>query len=259
VPIDSIGSSASARSGERAAAARVLLVDDDVVVRDMLADYLRGEGLAVVSLGKPDEVSAELSRSPPDVIVLDLVMPGEDGLSVMRAIRRRSDVPIIIMTSRDQLIDRVVGLEAGADDYLCKPAHPRELLARIRTVLRRGRQARPAPEDGEQEEVLRFEGFELYRLQRRLVGPDGREVPLTTSEFDLLLAFVLHPGRPLERERLMDLLRGPGWAANDRSIDQQVSRLRRKIETDQTRPTLIKAIRGVGYLFSSAVTRHLLA
>lgn len=254
-----MGSPASTRASERPTAVRVLLVDDDDVVRDMLAHYLRGEGLVVASLARAEDVQAELTRSLPDVIVLDLVMPGEDGLSVMRAIRRRSDVPIIIMTSRDQLIDRVVGLEAGADDYLCKPVHPRELLARIRTVLRRGREVRPAAADSEPEEVLRFEGFELYRLQRRLIGPDKREVALTASEFDLLLAFVLHPGRPLERERLMDLLRGPGWAANDRSIDQQVSRLRRKIETDQNKPTLIKAIRGVGYLFSSAVTRRLLA
>ena len=236
-------------------APHVLIADDDALLRDMLGTYLRNEGLRVTFAPDGPAVLAAVAGSPVDIILLDLLMPGGDGLSLLRQIRRHADVGIIIVTSRDDVIDRVAGLEAGADDYLSKPAHPREVLARIRTILRRldvpTRQAAAEPE-----EVFLFGSFELYREQRRLVGAGGMELRLTSGEFDLLLAFVTHPGRPLSRNRLMDLVKGPGWVAYDRSIDQQVARLRRKIEDEPTSPSLVRSIRGVGYLFAGTVKRR---
>ena len=239
-------------------ATHVLIVDDDPRVRTMLMRYLAGEGFRVGEAGDGVAMHAYLAQGDVDLVLLDLNLPGEDGLTLARQLRARSgEIGIIIITGRDDVIDRVAGLEVGADDYVAKPFHLREVLARIRTVLRRVRpaadEAPKPPEAGEA--VLRFEGWTLEPARRRVAGPDGQEVPLTTSEFDLLQAFVNHAGRVLERDRLMDLVKGREWAAYDRSIDQQVARLRRKIEPDPANPSLIKSVRGVGYLFAAAVRR----
>ena len=194
-------------------------------------------------------------------VLLDLMMPGEDGLSLARYIRQRSDIPIIMLTGKGDLIDRVVGLEAGADDYITKPFELREVLARIRTVMRRAA-PRPAPAapapaaaaaDGAKEEVLVFQGWRLDLVRRELTRPTGEIVPLTAGEFDLLCAFARHPNRVLTRNQLIELVKGRDWAAYDRAIDTQVGRLRKKLEADPANPTLIKTVRGGGYIFASAV------
>jgi DNA-binding response OmpR family regulator len=232
-----------------------MIVDDDRLVRSMLGSYLRAEGMKVSEAPDGSTLIEAVERLTPEVVLLDLMLPGEDGLSLLRRIRSKSNLAIIIVTSRNDVIDRVAGLEAGADDYMGKPAHPREVLARIRTVLRRtqGNMAREVESSGH---IYRFEGFTLQADERRLLGRDGRELQLTGSEFDLLLAFVSHPRRALNRDQLMELVKGRAWAAFDRSIDQRVGRLRRKIEPDPANPRLIKAVRGVGYLFAGSVTRE---
>jgi two-component system phosphate regulon response regulator OmpR len=192
--------------------------------------------------------------------LLDLMMPGEDGLSLARHVRQRSDVPIIMLTGKGDIIDRVAGLEAGADDYIAKPFHLREVLARIRTVLRRGRSSTaPAvatePAVTEAQETLVFQGWRLDLVRRELRRADGGLVPLTTGEFELLRVFAGHPNRVLARDQLMNLVKGQEWAAYDRAVDAQVVRLRRKIETDPANPTLIKTVRGAGYVFATAVTK----
>jgi two-component system OmpR family response regulator len=240
----------------RREAAHILIVDDDGLVREMLARYFEGKGFRVSEAADGAAMRETLARAPVDLILLDLVMPGEDGLTLAREVRSRSDVSIVMLTSLDDVTDRVTGLEVGADDYLTKPFHPREVLARVRAVLRR---ARPAAfrDTGNEEEpaVYRFKGWELHAAMRWLVAPDGREVPLTTGEFELLLTFVTHPGHVLDRNRLMNLIKGRKWAAFDRSIDQQVARLRRKIEADPSNPSLIKSVRSAGYLFAAQVRR----
>jgi len=239
---------------------RILVVDDEPRIRNMLRRYLAEEGFQVGEAADGAELRRELERAPADLVLLDLVMPGEDGLSLARMIRQRSQVPIIMLTGKGDLIDRVAGLEAGADDYIAKPFHLREVLARIRTVLRRvpAEPARAAPAKGaagepEAGQVLAFEGWRLDLLRRELSSPAGAAVPLTTGEFDLLRAFALHPNRVLNRDQLMDLVKGREWAAFDRAIDAQVVRLRKKIEADPAKPRLIKTVRGAGYIFAAAV------
>lgn len=231
---------------------QILVVDDDPLVRAMLARYLEGERFVVLQAVDGREMRAQLARAKVDLILLDLVMPGEDGLSLARELRSRSDVGIIMLTGHDDVIDRVAGLEAGADDYIAKPFHLREVLARVRSVLRRRRAAAMAEPNGD---VYRFEGWEVQARKRRVLAPGGREVALTTSEFDLLMAFLARPGEPLDRDRLMELAKGRAWASQDRSVDQQVARLRRKIERDAHNPTLVKSVRGAGYLFAADVQR----
>jgi two-component system phosphate regulon response regulator OmpR len=187
-----------------------------------------------------------------DVILLDVVMPGEDGLTLAREIRAISDVGIIMLTGRDDVLDRIVGLEVGADDYIAKPFHLREVLARVKSVLRR-REPRATP--GTANEVVRFEGWRLDLACRQLVSPTGEAVELTTGEFDLFAALAKHPGRVFGREALMDLTRGRSWEAFDRTIDAQVARLRKKIETDAKKPMLIKSVRNVGYVFTGKIDR----
>lgn len=236
----------------------VLVVDDDPRVRTMLGRYLTGEGFRVGEAGDGKAMQAYLAQERVDLVLLDLVLPGEDGLALARQLRRsHPGLAIIMVTGRDDVIDRVAGLEVGADDYIAKPFHLREVLARIRTVLRRmpGPQPEPARAANAGRPLLRFEGWTVDPAKRQVTAPDGTEVPLTTSEFDLLLAFVNHPGRVLERDQLMDLVKGRKWAAYDRSIDQQVARLRRKIEADPASPSLIRSVRGVGYLFAPEVRR----
>ncbi|HKY95412.1 MAG TPA: response regulator [Kiloniellales bacterium] len=233
----------------------MLVVDDEVRVRRMLADYLEEQGLRVSLAANGREMWAALESERVDVVLLDLVLPGEDGVSLASELRRRSDLGIIMLTGRVDVVDRVVGLEVGADDYLTKPFHLREVLARIKSVMRRTRPAAAASEPRPDGEILRFAGYTLHLGERRLVGANGKEIPLTTGEFNLLAALAQRPQRVVDRDTLMDLAKGRHWEAYDRSIDSQVARLRKKIEPDPASPTLIRSVRGAGYLFAAAVER----
>ncbi len=237
----------------------ILVVDDDPRIRTMLRRYLVEEGFRVSEVPDGGAMRAALEADPADLVLLDLMMPGEDGLSLARHIRQHSDIPIIMLTGKGDLIDRVAGLEAGADDYIAKPFHLREVLARIRTVLRRGRTAAAAPTveaaPAGEGETLVFQGWRLDLVRRQLRRPDGQVVALTAGEFDLLRAFAANPNRVLARDRLMNLVKGEDWAAFDRAVDAQVVRLRKKIEADPSKPVLIKTVRGAGYVFATAVTK----
>lgn len=238
----------------------ILVVDDEQRIRTMLRRYLTEEGFRISDAPDGAAMRAIFEREAIDLVLLDLMMPGEDGLSLARYIRQRSTTPIIMLTGKGELIDRVVGLEAGADDYIAKPFHLREVLARIRTVLRRT-QPDAAPASGKAPaggagsgEVLVFQAWQLDLLRRELRRADSDIVLLTTAEFELLRAFALHPNRVLNRDQLMDLVKGREWAAYDRAIDTQVVRLRKKIERDPRKPELIKTVRGAGYIFATAVS-----
>jgi two-component system phosphate regulon response regulator OmpR len=235
----------------------VLVVDDEARVRKMLAEYLEEQNVRVSVAANGTEMWSRLERSRVDVVLLDLVLPGEDGITLAGELRRRTEVGIIMLTGRGDVVDRVVGLEVGADDYLTKPFHLREVLARIKSVVRRTRTSGPAPTSAESAgNVLLFEAWALHIDQRKLIGADGREVPLTTGEFNLLVVFAEHPNRVLDRDTLMDLAKGRQWEALDRSVDSQVARLRKKIEPDPSNPSLIRSVRGAGYLFAAAVKRN---
>ncbi|MGD0719915.1 MAG: response regulator [Roseiarcus sp.] len=238
-------------------AAHILIVDDDPRVRNMLARYFEQEGYRVGVAADGGGLRAQVDSGAVDIVLLDVVLPGEDGLTLAREIRARSDVGIIMLTGRGEILDRVVGLEVGADDYIPKPFHLREVLARVKSVLRR---RRPAPDatsarSAPDEAAIRFDGWVLDLGRRRLAAPTGSEVALTTGEFDLLAALARHPGRVFGRETLMNLTRGRNWAAFDRTIDAQIARLRKKVEGDPRNPALIKSVRGVGYVFTGKVDR----
>jgi two-component system phosphate regulon response regulator OmpR len=235
-------------------ASRILVVDDDQRIRQMLVRYFEQEGYRVSTASDGAAMRAQLAGGAIDVILLDVVMPGEDGLTLAREIRAKSDVGIIMVTGRDEVLDRVVGLEVGADDYITKPFHLREVLARVKSVLRR-RAATASPATRASNEVLRFDGWSLDLDRRQLLSPRGDEIGLTTGEFDLLAALASHPGRVLGREALMELTRGRSFEAYDRTIDAQVARLRKKIEADPKRPSLVKSVRGVGYVFAGKANR----
>jgi two-component system, OmpR family, response regulator len=239
----------------------VLVVDDELRIRTMLRRYFVEEGFKVSDAGDGADMRAVLEREAIDLVLLDLMMPGEDGLSLTRYIRQRSEIPIIMLTGKGDLIDRVAGLETGADDYITKPFELREILARIRTVMRRaGQRTAPATTvsssaSGENaSEVLVFEGWRLDLLRRELRRLNGELVPLTAGEFELLCVFVRHPNRVLNRDQVTDLVKGREWAAYERGVDTQVMRLRKKVETDPSNPSLIKTVRGAGYVFAAAVT-----
>ena len=235
---------------------RILIVDDDAKIRQMLSRYFEGEGFQVTTAEDGTAMRKRLADTRVDLVLLDLVLPGDDGLQLAREIRAKSDVGIIMLTGRSDLVDTVVGLEVGADDYVAKPFQLREVLARVKSVLRRTRPATPpARPEGTpaQEEIIRFDGWQLNVGRRQLKAPGGTDLPLTTGEYDLLLAMARHPGRVLDRDRLMDLTRGREWEAFDRTIDAQIARLRKKIERDPKNPSLIKSVRGVGYVFTGAV------
>ncbi len=232
----------------------ILIVDDDREIRDLLGRFLQKHGCRVTTARDGREMRAALDDWSIDLIVLDLMLPGEDGLTLCRELRGRSAVPIIMLTAMGEETDRIVGLELGADDYVPKPFNPRELLARIKAVLRRAREraeTQAAP-DGQ---VARFAGWSLDLARRRLESPEGAVVSLTTGEFELLVAFVDHPQRVLSRDQLLDFTRGREAAPFDRSVDIQVSRLRRKIEADSAAPELIKTVRSGGYMFTAPVER----
>ena len=237
----------------------LLIVDDDREIRDLLSRFLRKHGYRVDTAGDGRAMWQALAAGRFDLVILDLMLPGEDGLSLCRRLRADSSLPVIMLTAIGEDTDRIVGLEIGADDYVTKPFNPRELLARVKAVLRRSAGLSPV-EAGEAEaqgedRVLRFEGWRLDLARRELYGPDGALMPLTAGEFDLLAAFVEHPGRVLNRDQLLDLTRGRAAQPFDRSIDVQLSRLRRKIESDPKEPRLIKTVRGGGYILSCNVER----
>jgi DNA-binding response OmpR family regulator len=223
----------------------VLIVDDDPALRDLLGTYLGANGFAVRAVADGVAMRMALGGGFPDAIVMDLMLPGEDGLALTRSIRARSSVPILMLSARGEEMDRVVGLEVGADDYLAKPFGPRELLARLRALLRRG-QATPVAAGSE---ALHFGPFAIDLEGRRLLR-DHAEVTLTGAEFDLLAAFATRPNRVLSRDTLVDLLKGYDRDPFDRSIDIRVTRLRRKIEADPAAPAYIRTVRGEGYLFN---------
>lgn len=234
----------------------ILVVDDDLGIRQMLSRYFEGEGYRVSLAGNGREMRECLDKYSIDIILLDLVLPGEDGLALARDLRAHSDLPIIMLTGRNDVIDTIVGLEVGADDYIGKPFHLREVLARVRGILRR-RLPPPSPDAGDQtSEIYCFEGLRLEIARRQLLADDGSEISLTTGEFDMLCVLVRHAGRVLQRELLMDLTRGRNLEAFDRTIDAQIARLRRKIERDTSQPAMIKSVRGVGYVFSATTTRQ---
>jgi two-component system, OmpR family, response regulator len=231
----------------------VLLVEDDEEISKLVSRFLRSNAIRVSAAGDGREMDRVLRDGRIDLIVLDVMLPGEDGFSLCRRLRATSaHPPIIMLTAKAEEVDRIVGLELGADDYLAKPFNPRELLARIRAVLRRGGAAAAAAEplNGR----MRFAGWQLDPNTRILLNPDGVRVPLTSAEFDLLLVLCQRPRRVLSRDQLVDLTRGRGAAPFDRSIDVLVSRLRQKMESDPRDPMLIKTIRSGGYLFSPEVS-----
>jgi two-component system phosphate regulon response regulator OmpR len=239
------------------AAIHILVVDDDSRIRQMLTRYFAQEGYQVAAAADGAAMREYLKANRVDVVLLDVVMPGDDGLTLARQIRAHSDVGIIMLTGRGEVMDRVVGLEVGADDYIAKPFHLREVLARVKSVLRRRTPtAEPAaPRQTQHDEIIRFDGWLLDIGRRRLVAPEGEAVALTTGEFDLLAALAKYPGRIFGRETLMDLTRGRTWEAYDRTIDAQIARLRKKVEGDPKNPALIKSVRGVGYVFTGKVDR----
>ena len=232
----------------------IMVVDDDREIRGLVAQFLRKHGFRVTDAADGREMMQILEDGRFDLLVLDLMLPGEDGLSLCRRVRAASSLPIVMLTAMGEETDRIVGLEMGADDYLPKPFNPRELLARIRAVLRRA--GGEAPEPQEENGGLRvFEGWSLDLAKRELRAPDGTLVPLTAGEYDLLAAIVERPGRVLSRDQLLDLTRGRDAAPFDRSVDVQISRLRRKLEPDPKEPQIIKTVRGGGYVLACEVTR----
>ncbi len=229
----------------------LLVVDDDGRIRQMLARYFEDEGYRVTTVADGKAMREAMARAAADLVLLDLMLgPGESGLDLARDLRSRSDIPIIMLTGRDDVVDRIVGLEVGADDYIAKPFHLREVLARIKTVLRRRAKPDRPSDSGLADQLIRFDGWELDLDRRRLVRPEGTEVVLTTGEFDILAVMARHPGRVFSRDMLMDLTRGRQLEAFDRTIDAQIARLRKKVETDAKNPSLVKSVRGVGYVFT---------
>ena len=232
----------------------ILIVDDDREIRDLTGRYLRKHGFRVESAADAKAMDRLLRDGRFDLIVLDLMLPGEDGLSICRRLRASTRIPILMLTAVAEDTDRIIGLEIGADDYLTKPFNPRELLARIRAVLRRA-EARGSATDAI-DGVLAFSGWKLDPARRELRDPEGVLVELTAGEFGLLTALVERPRRVLSRDRLLDLTRGRDAQPFDRSIDVQVSRLRRKIEADPKNPEMIKTVRAGGYIFTLPVERQ---
>ena len=230
----------------------ILVVDDQQEVRDVVEEYLTAEGYRVSTAHDGAGMRRVLSQSPADLVILDLMLPGEDGLALARALRSASGIGIIILTGRGEIVDRIIGLEMGADDYLPKPFHLRELLARVKAVLRRAHD-RTGDLPNAARLRVRFAGWNLDLSSRELLSPAGAEVRLTTGEFDLLAAFVNNANQVLSRDRLLDLARNREAGPFDRTIDVQVGRLRRKLEDDPQNPTLIKTVRGSGYIFTPPV------
>jgi len=234
-------------------AVRLLLVDDEPSLREPLADYLVRQGFVVRQAEDAARARAALAEEVPDLVLLDIMMPGEDGLSLCRHLAEARDLPVIMLTARGEPTDRIVGLEIGADDYVVKPFEPRELVARIRSVLRRANKAAPAV--AEDDAHYEFEGWQLDPLKRRLIDPEGTVVPISSAEYRLLIAFLTHPRQVLDRDRLLDMVQGREAHLFDRAVDNQVSRLRRKVEVDSRDPKLIQTVWGGGYRLAADVRR----
>lgn len=241
--------------GTAASAGRILIVDDDQEMRLLMRNYLEREGFTTDEAAHGSQMREAMRTGPvPDIVILDLGLPGEDGLSLVRFLRAGTQVGILIVSGKNDTLDRVIGLEVGADDYLPKPFDLRELLARVRSLMRRNRSAAGQDEGLAEPNPLRtFDGWRLDLMQRRLTAPDGREVRLSTGEFNLLMAFLDAPNRVLSRDELMERLHGRAAGPFDRGVDVQVGRLRRKLGDDPEQPVLIKSIRGAGYFFAACV------
>ncbi|MEG3167267.1 response regulator [Sphingomonas sp. LB3N6] len=232
----------------------LLLVDDERSIREPLAAYLTKQGFRVTQASDAESARTRLTAYAIDLVILDIMMPGEDGLSLCRHIAATSDVPVILLTARTEETDRIVGLEMGADDYVVKPFSPRELATRVKVILRRAT-AGGARQHAPEANAYAFAGWVLKSGERALVDREGVSVPLSTGEYNLLLALVTRPRQVLTRDQLLDLTQGREAAAFDRAIDNQVSRLRRKIEADAKTPELIKTVWGGGYTLAAEVTR----
>jgi len=230
----------------------LLLVDDEASLREPLAEYLVRQGFAVVQAADAAKARTLLIETVPDLVLLDIMMPGEDGLSLCRHLTEAKNLPVILLTARGEATDRIVGLEIGADDYVVKPFEPRELVARIRSVLRR---AAKAPITPQEDALYEFESWRLDPLKRKLVDPEGTVVPISSAEYRLLRAFLDHPRQVLDRDRLLDMVQGREAHLFDRAVDNQVSRLRRKLEDDSRDAKLIQTVWGGGYRLAADVRR----
>ncbi|MFN4298050.1 MAG: response regulator [Brevundimonas sp.] len=234
----------------------IAVVEDDPEIRALVSDLLSGQGYGVTECDGATALDRVMARRRVDLVVLDLMLPGEDGLSICRRLQAAPEgPPVLMVTARGDDVDRIVGLEIGADDYLAKPFNPRELTARVRAVLRRTRDRRRAP-PAVAREIWRFGGWRLDPASRDLRDPAGTPVELTGGEFDLLMVFLTHPQRVLNRDQLLDWTRGRSAAPLDRTVDVQLSRLRRKLSDDPRHPEMVRTVRGGGYLFSPAVERE---
>jgi len=232
----------------------LLLVDDERSIREPLAQYLSRNGFRVTAVESASEARVRLNANAIDLVILDIMMSGEDGLSLCRHIRETSEIPVILLTARTEETDRIVGLEMGADDYVLKPFSPRELVARIKVIFRRvatGGQRVTAPDGAN----YSFAGWLLKTQERTLVDSEGVSLPLSTAEYNLMLAFATRPNSVLSRDQLLDITQGREANAFDRAIDNQISRLRKKIEPDPKNPTLIKTVWGGGYTLSAEVRK----
>ncbi len=230
----------------------ILIVDDEKQICEFLSDYLQAHGYDVQTANDGAGMRDVMTSHDIDLVILDLVMPGEDGLTLTRYLRETSNVAVIILTGKDEEVDRIIGLEMGADDYVAKPFSSRELLARVKTVLRRSKDAGgAAPAKGS--DAITFAGWNFDKISRKLIAPGVDEVPLTTMEFNLLNAFTNHPNQVLDRDKLLELLQNRSWDPYDRSIDVLIGRLRGKIEENPKKPEFIKTVRGAGYVFATTV------
>jgi two-component system OmpR family response regulator len=228
----------------------ILIVDDDAEITELLGEYLSRFNFEVHTACDADSMRAQLARQAVNLVVLDVMLPGTDGLTLSREIRERSQIPVIMLTARTTTFDRIMGLENGADDYMGKPFEPRELVARIHTVLRRSQGAKEAAPNVARSDVVCFDGWELHREERTLVSPTGLVVALSNAEFRLLNTFLQTPRRLFSRDQLMEQARGRAMDAFERSIDLLVSRLRQKLADDPDEPSMIKTVRGAGYMFN---------
>ena len=237
--------------------AHILVVEDDAFVQKALRLYLEGEGYRITTCDNGNDMHALMAKDPADLAIMDLKLPKDDGFDLTKQLREKYAVGIIILTSKDDAIDRVVGLEIGADDYVTKPWDERELLARIRSVLRRVTERRSAalPGSDTAQRLVTFNGWVLNLDSRELKNPDGSKVELTSGEFSLLNEFIEKAGRVLSRDHLLSAIYSRDWEPFDRSIDVLVTRLRRKVEEDSRHPEIIKTVRGTGYMFAAAVKR----
>lgn len=236
---------------------RILIVDDDVRICRTLRSYLKREGYTVSIASNGEEMWRQFGETEPDLILLDVILPGDDGITLARELRKSSDVGIIMLTGKNDPVDQIIGLEIGADDYVTKPFDERQLLARIRSLLRRRpgsvTETKATVENDVQK--IRFEGFELDLFRHELISPSGEQLELTSHEFRMLQIFVSNPGGVLSRDQIMQRLYDRDWSQNDRSVDVLVGKLRKKIEQDASRPKLILTIRNFGYKFAARVSK----